>query len=1631
MTSALRGDIAIIGMSCLYPGAGSLRQFWENIVNKVDAVSDAPEDWHPDVFYDPLSSPDDDKTYTKRGGFLKELAEFDPFEFGIMPNTIDGSAPDHFLAIRTAAEALADSGYADPKRLDRFRQRTGVILGFGGYIGRGHSTVIQRWVSIDAAIRVLKQLHPEHTDEELDLVRQQLRANLPPLGTDHLPGAVPNIVSGRIANRLNLMGPTFNVDGACASSFLALDIACRELLSGRCDMALAGGVHAANSSPILIIFSKMKALSQTGQIRPFDAAADGTLLSEGAGFLVLKRREDAERDQDRIYAVIKGVGVSSDGRALGLLAPRLEGEELAIRRAYEMAELEPSTIELIEGHGTGTPVGDATELEVLNRIFGARTGELPRCALGSVKSMIGHSIPASGMASIIKTALSLYHKVLPPTLHCEKPNPKLEAATSNLYINTETRPWIHPSLDLKRRAAVNAFGFGGANSHAILEEHVSQAPSTLFHQRWDSELFAISAPDTAALVEEMQSLARFVAGYPGELCLKDLAWSLSQKPFASERIAIVAASREDLLEKLEKSVARVSNAKAGIRRADGIYYFRTQLAREGKLAFVFPGEGAQYTNMLADLALHFPEIREMFDLGDRAYLGHPRGYFPSELLVPPPMLPATERLWSMDLGTEAVMFADGALFQLLTNLGIQPGMMVGHSTGEHIALHYSDVVQLANESELFHSIRSVNSIFEDLKSDNKIAECTLLAIGGADHARLDAMVAASRGRLYLAIDNCPNQVVLCGETAAIDEVQRELSSTPAICQKLPFARGYHSPWFSMFSERLTPYFQSMRMSKARLPLYSCVTAAPFPDDVEEIRGIAASGWSQTVRFRETIQRMYDDGARIFLEVGPRGNLKSFIDDVLRGKPYLAIASNVQHRSGILQLNHALGMLFAHGVPLRLDHLYNRRDPQSLEPKPAKPRTRLKLGIEPMALPPDFALPSRPQPPVAPVAVATPAPPAHNGSGANGGSNGHANLSVTHEARLQIPVSAPAFASVAASPAPVSPRAAVFDQHMATMQQFLAIQQQIMTGALASRAGAPQFPPPAMPAARQAPVAAPAPAAAPVASPQQKLPFISEVLELIPGVRARSIYRVGFEPIFEHHALGRDVSHEDPEMIGIAIIPLTVSVEILAEAAAVLEPGKVVVEMRNMRSQRWVMLDPPIPVLEMTAEQVEPGVVHVVMREAIEGKPIRPTWMEATVVLADAYPAAPVALPFELEDSRPSKWTEGTLYPWGMFHGPRMRGVIRVDRTGKNGGTATMEILRHDLLLYGKPNARFVLDPVSLDAVGQISGFWSQEEVDPVCDLFPYRFERLQTFSAMPPVGTRVEGRVIIREITERDLRCDLEVLDLSGRVLYRVKDWTDRRFFQTKDLWDFRASPREGALSKLMPELLGNAGPSVGLCVRLDCFPPGFLDASFGIWGKMLSGLILSRSEKQVWQSMSPTDPRRAEWLLVRCAAKDAVRLLMAQTRGVSLFPADIPIQTDAQGGLQVGGGWTTRLGLIPKVAVAFGGGQAMAVASLDSAAAIGVAIESLTGNHGVTVPENLLAGLPAEARPEWQVRAKCAQTALRNALGPANFQVVAIDARDGSVEIAVPGRSKSLAIHTQRLGDAIYAAVRAPGIPQ
>jgi acyl transferase domain-containing protein len=457
-------DIAIVGMACRFPDAPDPSAYWANVQGGVCSISDHPS---PEVarVLDPASE-EFERVYTTRGGYLKELASFDPLPHGMMPNAVHGSDPSQLLALDAGRAALADAGLLEA---DFDRTRADVILGYCVHLHAANTNWLQHGVVLDQTMDLLGQVAPHLAPETLETIRRRLKASLPPMDSQAITSVSGNIVAGRIANRLDLKGACYTVDAACASSLVALDQGATNLALRRSDVALVGGVYGHLSAPMLMLFCELGALSRRASPQPFGREADGTLLAEGVGMLVLKRLADARRDGDRTYAVLKGVGTASDGRGSGLLAPRAEGEVLAIERAYRHAGVDPASVGLVEAHGTGIPLGDRTEIAALREVFGPGSGPEARCALGSVKSLIGHTISAAGIAGVLKASLALHHRVLPPTLFGDEPDPELGLRETPFYLCRSARPWIHGGA-APRRAGVSAMGFGGINAHCVLEE---------------------------------------------------------------------------------------------------------------------------------------------------------------------------------------------------------------------------------------------------------------------------------------------------------------------------------------------------------------------------------------------------------------------------------------------------------------------------------------------------------------------------------------------------------------------------------------------------------------------------------------------------------------------------------------------------------------------------------------------------------------------------------------------------------------------------------------------------------------------------------------------------------------------------------------------------------------------------------------------------------------------------------------------------------------------------------------------------------------------------------------------------------------------------------------------------------
>ncbi|MEW5987408.1 MAG: polyketide synthase, partial [Chloroflexota bacterium] len=475
MTHTNSRAIAIVGVGAILPEAADAPTFWENVLHKRYSISEVPpERWSITDYYDPDPKAPD-KTYSKIGGWVRGF-QFDWKRFRIPPKVAGAMDQGQQWALTTAAEALADYGY--PQRpLDT--ERTAVVLGtaMGGELGyETHLRIVYpEFMHALEASSDFAGLPPDRRQAILTQWHEALDRQIPPITEDSMPGELPNIVSGRVANVLNLRGPNFITDAACASSFAAVEAAMELLDEYKVDAVLTGGVDRNMGASSFVKFCKIGALSATGT-RPFGDGADGFVMGEGAAVFLLKRLADAERDGDRIYAVIRGVGGASDGRGKGITAPNPIGQQLAMRRAWENASLDPATATLIEAHGTSTRVGDVVEVESLATVFDA--APRGRIALGSVKSNFGHLKAGAGAAGLLKATLALHHRVLPPTLHARPTNPNIDFSQTPFFLNHEAQEWSKTN-GTPRRCGVSAYGFGGTNFHVVLEEHV---PGLLTHE---------------------------------------------------------------------------------------------------------------------------------------------------------------------------------------------------------------------------------------------------------------------------------------------------------------------------------------------------------------------------------------------------------------------------------------------------------------------------------------------------------------------------------------------------------------------------------------------------------------------------------------------------------------------------------------------------------------------------------------------------------------------------------------------------------------------------------------------------------------------------------------------------------------------------------------------------------------------------------------------------------------------------------------------------------------------------------------------------------------------------------------------------------------------------------------------
>jgi len=927
-----QASIAVVGVSALFAGSSDAHGFWRDILAGRDLITDVPAShWLIEDYYD-ADPKAQDKTYARRGAFIQPTS-FDPMSFGIPPNIVPATDTSQLLALIVAQKVLEDASRSQFAEIDR--ERMSVILG----VTSAQELMLSMASRLQRPVWVRALRECGMPEDEVQRACDKIAANYVPWQEATFPGLLGNVVAGRIANRFDLRGTNTVTDAACASALAALSMAVAELSTGQSDVVIAGGVDTMNDISMYVCFSKTPALSPTGDCRPFSDAADGTMLGEGLAMLALKRLEDAERDGDHIYGVIRGIGSSSDGRGTSVYAPLPAGQARALRRAYEVAGYSPETVELVEAHGTGTKAGDAAEFEGLRMVFSEANAERKQwCALGSVKSQIGHTKASAGAAGLFKAVMALHHKVLPPTIKVERPNPKLELEKSPFYLNTQPRPWIRNSAH-PRRASVSSFGFGGSNFHGTLEEwrpsEGSKASRAWRVRSAPSELVILSAKTPADLATQAKELSAKCAGAE----LSNLARA-SQTSFDGKldaRASIVATDAKDLATKLDQLVAHLSKSPtASLEMPTGISYACGETP--GEIGFLFPGQGSQYVGMGADLAIERDEARAVWDASaDSSY----DGVAVHQMVFPKPVFSDADReaqhkaLTATEWAQPAIGLASAATLATLSRLGVKPAACAGHSYGELTALYCAGALD-------FVGFESASRRRGELMRDAAKTPGAMTAVVHDVVAVRAFLKEWAVTDVVVANHNAPTQVVLSGSTTGIEAVEKKLAERGITAKRLPVATAFHSSVVSSSSAPFAAFLQGLAIKPAAIPVYGDADADPYPSDPNAMRERLATQLAQPVRFVDVIEAMYARGVRTFVEVGPGSVLTDLVGRILSGRAHKAISTDRKGKSGLTSLHDALGKLVVAGVKVDFAPLWEAyEDRTNVAPK-ARPKLELQI-----------------------------------------------------------------------------------------------------------------------------------------------------------------------------------------------------------------------------------------------------------------------------------------------------------------------------------------------------------------------------------------------------------------------------------------------------------------------------------------------------------------------------------------------------------------------------------------------------------------------------------------------------------------------------------------------------------------
>ena len=936
--------IAVIGMAALMPDAKDLGQFWQNIIDAHVSIKEVDQSrWDPDIYWENGAPGNitEGKTYSKIGGFV-EGYEFDWRRWRQPPGTLPQIDPCQLWAVTVSADAIENAGYGDEgKTLDR--ARTGVI--FANALGgenRSESNIRvysaeMRKIAIDNGA----------TPEQADAMVEKMCEGKPRIDEDTMPGELANVVSGRVANLLDLQGPNYSTDAACASSMAALLDACRLLQTRQVDTMLAGATDRCMEAPTFAKFSAIGALSATHST-PFDARANGFVMGEGAGVLLLKRLSDAIRDGDDVKAVVRGVGGSSDGRGKGITAPSQRGQVQAVSRAYSQAGYAPSTVELVEAHGTSTKVGDATELSTLSLLWTGLDGG-DHIAVGSVKSQIGHLKAAAGIAGIMKACNAVYHNTIPPSAGFQTPNPTVEWGEIPFFVPTEARDWPEPESH-PRRAGVSAFGFGGTNFHVAIEGYDSKFHADLVSHwdgRWEAYsgasasaeakpsmthdelksveggLLLISGDSIASIKSKLSALSFSGSNFDNDPKGMRLSFTLQEHwSFSASdtvRMAITATSWSELSKRLELANKAIDDKeKWGFLMSQGIMLSDDPaLPESAKVAHMYPGQGSQYVGMTYDLSNRFTGVGDVWKKADSTMVDVLDGetlssFVLRENLSVEEKKEAEYKLKQTEYTQPAMLTADLAIEAALNSHGHRPDMVAGHSLGEYAALMSAGILDMDG------ALRAAAARGTEMGSV-EIDDKGLMASVTAPYERIAEILEEIDGYVIAANKNSPKMTVIAGETSPVKEAMSRFEAEGFQTVALATSHAFHSRIVAPANEPLRRFLEGLDIRWPSIPITCNVDGGWYPmddgsDSKSAVLSKLAPQMASSVEWTNQINSMYDAGARVFVEVGPKRALTVFASQILEGKAALPIMTNHPKAGGIATFLSALGALSLAGRP---------------------------------------------------------------------------------------------------------------------------------------------------------------------------------------------------------------------------------------------------------------------------------------------------------------------------------------------------------------------------------------------------------------------------------------------------------------------------------------------------------------------------------------------------------------------------------------------------------------------------------------------------------------------------------------------------------------------------------------------